>query len=377
MAWITGVEETRFGQLDGEDTLSLMTDAAAGALADAGLARADIDGVLCSYSTALPHTMLATVFAEHFGLSPTYCHSVAVGGASGAAMVMLAKILVESGRCRHVLAVAGENRLTGVGKDGTVKGLAQVGHPDFEVPFGPTVPAYYGLVASRYMHEYGTTEEDLAAIAVLLRDHAARNPKAHFRDPITVADVMTSRVIAAPLKLLDCCRISDGAVALLISREPLDGASVRIAGAAQGHTHQHVSAAPTLVSFGGGEAAKRAMAEAGITARAVDIAGIYDPFTIALLIFLEEIGFCGRGEAGNAVRSGHFSFDGTLPLNTHGGLISFGHSGVAGGMAHIAEVYRQLAIKAGSRQIGDRTIGFVHNEGGVLSANVSLVLIRN
>ena len=209
MSFITGVGLTAFGKHEGSSSLDLMSKAAELAIADAGLKRAEIDGILCGYSTVAPHIMLATVFAEHFGIRPAYAHAVQVGGATGLAMTMLAHHLVEAGVAKHVLVVGGENRLTGQSRDASILALAQVGHPDYEVPLGPTIPAYYGLVASRYMHEYGVTQEDLAEFAVLMRKHALTHPGAQFHDAITVADVMASKPVALPLKLLDCCPVSD------------------------------------------------------------------------------------------------------------------------------------------------------------------------
>ena len=190
--------------------------------------------------------MLATVFAEHFGIRPSYAHAVQVGGATGLAMTMLAHHLVDAGVAKHVLVVSGENRLTGQSRDASIQALAQVGHPDYEVSLGPTIPAYYGLVASRYMHEYGLTQEDLAEFAVLMRAHACTHPGAQFHEPITVADVMASKPVAMPLKLLDCCPVSDGGAAFIISREPTGTAGIRVRGCAQAHTHQHVTAAPSV-----------------------------------------------------------------------------------------------------------------------------------
>ncbi len=219
MSFITGVGLTSYGKHEGSSSLDLMSKAAELAIADAGLKRAEIDGILCGYSTVSPHIMLATVFAEHFGIRPSYAHAVQVGGATGLAMTMLAHHLVDAGVAKHVLVVGGENRLTGQSRDASIQALAQVGHPDYEVPLGPTIPAYYGLVASRYMHEYGVTQEDLAEFAVLMRKHALTHPGAQFHDPITVADVMASKPVAMPLKLLDCCPVSDGGAAFVVSRE--------------------------------------------------------------------------------------------------------------------------------------------------------------
>ena len=220
MSFITGVGLTSYGKHEGSSSLDLMSKAAELAIADAGLKRSEIDGILCGYSTVSPHIMLATVFAEHFGIQPSYAHAVQVGGATGLAMTMLAHHLVDAGVAKHVLVVGGENRLTGQSRDASIQALAQVGHPDYEVTLGPTIPAYYGLVASRYMHEYGVTQEDLAEFAVLMRAHALTHPGAQFHEPITVADVMASKPVAMPLKLLDCCPVSDGGAAFVVSREP-------------------------------------------------------------------------------------------------------------------------------------------------------------
>ncbi len=375
MAWITGVGDTAFGRLEGETALSLMARAAGAALAEAGLERKEVDGLICGYSGTLPHLMLATVFAEYFGLAPRYAHAVQAGGATGAAMAMLGQRLVDAGECRHLLIVAGDNRLTGQGRDSAVAMLAQVGERDYEVPFGPTIPAYYALVASRYMHVHGLGEADLAEFAVLMRRHAALHPGAQFKDAITVAEVLASRPIATPLKLLDCCPVSDGAAALVVSAAPGE-TRLRIAGAAQLHRHQHVSAAADLADFGLADCAGRARAEAGICVEQVDLLALYDSFTITLLILLEETGFAPRGQAAALARAGVFARDGRWPLNTHGGLLSFGHSGVAGGLAHLVEAARQLAGRAGARQLRQPETAFVHGDGGVLSAHVSLVLRR-
>src|SRR3954452_13431235 len=250
MSFITGVGLTPFGKHEGSSSLDLMSNAAQLALDDAGLKRAEIDGILCGYSTVSPHIMLATVFAEHFGIRPAYTHAVQVGGATGLAMTMLAHHLVEAGVVRHVLVVGGENRLTGQSRDASILALAQVGHPEYEVPLGPTIPAYYGLVASRYMHEYGVTQEDLAEFAVLMRQHAVTHPGAQFREAISVADVMASKPVALPLKLLDCCPVSDGGAAFVVSRERTGEAGVRIRGCAQAHTHQYVTTIPDVDHMG-------------------------------------------------------------------------------------------------------------------------------
>ena len=376
-AYITGVGNTRFGRLEGQGPLDLMASAASQALADTQLVRGDIDGLLCGYATTLPHLMLSTLFAERFGLRPHYAHGMALGGATGAAMLMLARDLVRVGRCQRVLVVAGENRLSGQARDSAIQTLAQVGDPDFEVPNGASVPAYYALLASRYMAATGLTLDDMAQFAVLMRQNAMRHPDAHLQDAITAADVAASKPIATPLRLLDCCPISDGAMALVVSSEPGGGASVAVVGAGQAHQHQHLSALDDVMATGAAAAAGRAFAEAGLARGDIDYLGIYDSFTITLAMLLEETGFAARGQSAARVRDGTFAADGALPLNTHGGLLSFGHCGVAGGMGHAVEAVRQMRSAAGSRQLRPPRHAFVHADGGVLSSHVSLILSRS
>src|ERR1700675_2431565 len=312
MSFITGVGLTSYGKHEGSSSLDLMSKAAELAIADAGLTRAEIDGVLCGYSTVAPHITLATVFAEHFGVRPAYAHAVQVGGATGLAMTMLAHHLVDGRVGRHVLVVSSENRLTGQSRDASILALAQVGHPDYEVALGPTIPAYYGLVASRYMHEYGVTQEDLAEFAVLMRKHALTHPGAQFHDAITVADVMASKPVALPLKLLDCCPVSDGGAAFVVSRERTSGIGVRVVGCAQAHTHQHVTAMPRLSELGAEISIAKAKTAAGVAISDGRYAAVYDRFTIPLAMLLEDLGLAERGEAAARVRAGHFSRDGVM-----------------------------------------------------------------
>lgn len=377
MSWITGVGLTPFGKLEGSSTLGLMTQAAEAAMADAQLCRGDVDGLICGYSTTMPHIMLSTLFAEHFGIQPRYAHAVQVGGATGFAMIMLAHLVVDSGAASNVLVVAGENRLSGQTRDATIQTLAQAGHQRYEVPLGPTVPSYYGLVASRYMHEQGLDETDLAQLAVLMRRHASATDGAQFRDPITVDDVLRSAPVARPLKLLDCCPISDGGAAFIVSREPVSSFSLRIRGCSQAHTHQHVTAAEDLTRFGARLSMEGALRDAGITLGDVGYAAIYDSFTITLAILIEELGLCPRGESGRAAAAGRFSPDGELPLNTHGGLLSYGHCGVGGALAHLVEAHTQMTRRAGARQISrEPAIAMLHGDGGIMSSHVSLILER-
>ncbi|RZT42093.1 thiolase family protein [Cupriavidus agavae] len=372
--FIRGVGNTRFGRLPGSTPLTLMAEASDAALGDAGLGRHEIDGVLCGYATTLPHLMLADRFCEFASLQPAYAHGMAGGGATGGLMAMLAHDLVRAGRCRNVLVVAGENRLSGQSRDQSVQTLAQVGEPDIEVPNGASVPAYYALLASRYLHETGMGADALSDFAVLMRTHAAAHPDAHLREPLTLEAARAARAIASPLRLSDCCPISDGAVAMVVSAEPGAGTPVRIAGAGQAHRHQHLCAIDDVMETGAAQAGGRALAEAGRGVADIDYLAIYDSFTITLVMLLEELGIAPRGGAVARLRAGDFGRDGPVPLNTHGGLLAFGHSGVAGGLMHLAEAARQLAGRAGVRQIAPRQRALFHADGGVLSSHVSLVL---
>lgn len=377
-AYITGAADTEVGELVGSSCLGLHATAALDAVADAGLTLADIDGVLCAYSFTESHLMLASVVCEHLGIHPGYCAAIQAGGASASIMIMQAAALVASGQCSHVLVVTGDNRLTGLSRDGAVAALSEVGHAQFERPFGISVPASYALVAQRYMQVHGVTSEQLAAIAVEHRRHAALHPKAHKRAPITIDDVLASKPIASPLRILDCCLISDGGAAVVVSStaaaKDTRGRPIEILGAGQGHTHEHIIAAPSLTDFGCKASSEIAFGRAGVKPKDIDVALIYDSFTITLLVELESIGFFERGEAGPAALRGELGLAGRLPCNTHGGLLSYGHSGAAGGMFHAVEAVHQLRGRAESRQVHGAELAFLHGDGGILSAHCSLVL---
>ncbi len=379
-AAITGVAETDIGRVEGSTVMSLHSQAARDAIADAGLEPEDIDGVLCGYSTVEPHMMLSSVFCEYFGLKPTFTTAISAGGATACIMLATAAALVEANKCRHVLMVMGDNRLTGLSRSGTVAALAGVGHPQFEQPYGMTIPAAYALVAQAYLHEYGIGRDELSALAVTGRKHAGLHPKAQMREPITLEDVADSRVIASPLNLLDCCLISDGGAAVVVSSSAaardLPNVQVEVLGTGQGHTHEHIFGAPSLTSFGCADSSRIAFGEAGVKPADIDVTEIYDSFTITLLVELESIGFFEKGEAGQAALGGALEIGGRVPCNTHGGLLSFGHAGAAGGAFHIIEAVRQLRGQADARQVANAELAFVHGDGGILSAHCSTVLGR-
>lgn len=372
-AYVTGVGLTRFGRQPGSDSLDWQCAAAAAAVADAGLATDQVDAVIAGYSTTAGHLMPANAFAERFGLRPAVAFGMSVGGATGLAMVAAAARLVATGEARHVLVVAGEDRASGQTRQESTRVLAQVGHPDYEVPLGGTVPAYYGLLASRYLWAYGLPPGALAPLPVQMRRHAARKVGAHFTEPITAADVAASRPVAEPLRLLDCCPVSDGGAAAVVSASPTGERCVDVAGIGQANRHQHLCALDPA-DTGAARAAGQAFAEAGIGLEDVDVLGVYDSFSITVALLLEEIGVAPPGTAGSYARAGAFEVDGRYPMNTHGGLLSYGHSGVAGGMAHLAEIVTQIRGERGAAQVERCRTGYLHADGGVLSAHVALVL---
>jgi acetyl-CoA acetyltransferase len=373
MAWVTGVGLTPFGKLPGLDALELQERAANLAIDDAGLGSADIDVVLTGYATTMNHLMPANLLAESLGVRPEVATGMNVGGATGLAMLAHARTLVEAGAARHVLVVGGENRATGQSRAASLATLAQVGHRRYEVPLGGTIPAYYALLASAYLHRYGLTPEDIAWLPVQMRAHAVSREGAQFRTPITVDDVRSARMVADPLTLLDCCPVSDGGAAFVISAEH-DGPAARVAGCGYANLHQHVTEAD-ITEVGARISSRQAFEQAGIGPRDVDIAGIYDSFSVTLAILLEEIGLAPEGQAGRCARDGEFAADGRLPLNTHGGLLSYGHCGVGGGMAHVVELVRHLRgeIAPAVGRPAPRW-GVSHADGGVLSAHVTTVL---
>lgn len=374
LAWIAGVGLTPYGKLPGMGAVELQARAAREAIHDAGVGLENVDGVIAGYATTLQHLMPADLLAEHLGVRPAVAFGTNVGGATGLAMLTQAVALIGSGAARCVLVAAGEDRASGRGRDATLGVLAQIGHQDYEVPVGGTIPAYYALVASAYLHRHGLDPSELAPLAVQMRANASRHPGAQFTTPITVDDVTASRPVAEPLRLLDCCPVSDGGSAFVVTADRTDHRSIVITGTGQAHRHQHVTEAD-MDDLGARRSATAALTQAGARIEDIDVFGVYDSFTVTLAILLEELGLAEPGDAGRAAARGELAPGGRAPLNTHGGLLSYGHPGVAGGMAHLAEVVTQLRGEAGDRQIaGPPGLGLVHADGGVLSAHVTTVL---
>src|SRR6218665_1523531 len=249
--------------------------------------------------------------------------------------------------------------------------------PSCEAPTGPSPPPVHARVARRHMHEFGSPPEHLAAVAVTSRRHASLHPNAQMRSPLTLADVAASKPIADPLRLLDCCLISDAGGAFIVTaRERAKDcaqAPVYLAGIGEAHTHEHLICADSLTEFGVRQSGQIAYRMAGLGPRDIDLAQLYDSFSIVPIRELEALGFCGRGEGGAFYAAGHAALDGTLPVNTHGGMLSHAHAGAAGGLFGIVEAVRQLRGGLGERQVADARVALVHNEGGILSSHCTAI----
>jgi acetyl-CoA acetyltransferase len=375
---IVGVGESDIGKGPTMSGLGLNAQASKRALDDAGLRVSDIDGLLTAYSFTEPYTMLGSSLCEYMGLQPSMCASMVAGGASPGVMLRHAAQTIACGQADTVLVCAGENRATGLGRNAAIAALAAVGHPQFEQPYGGSIPAYYAMVAKRHMHEYSTTREQLACVAINTRAHARMHPNAQMRAPLTMEQVLTAKPIAEPLGMLDCCLISDAAGAFIVTSaeraRDLAKKPVYLRGIGEKHTHEHIMCAPSLTRFGAADSGRTAYRMAGVGPGDIDVAELYDCFTIVPIIELEELGFCEPGEGGSLFANGQARIGGKLPVNTHGGMLSHAHAGAAGGLFGIVEAVRQLRGDEGERQVKGAELALVHNEGGILSSHCTAIL---
>lgn len=378
---IVGVGESDIGKVPHMTGLGLNAQAAKRALDDSGLKVSDIDGVLTAYSFTEPYFMLGSVLCEYLGVKPRFNASVISGGASPAVMLKHAAEAIVSGQAETILVCAGENRATGLTREAALSALLAVGHPYFEQPYGGSIPGYYAMIAQRHMHVYGTTREQMAQVAVNTRAHALLHPNAHMKKPLALQEVLDAKPIADPLGMLDCCLISDAGGAFIVTSaeraRDLKAKPVYLQGIGEYHTHEHLMCAPSLTEFGATESGRTAYEMAGLGPQDIDVAQLYDCFTIVPIIELEELGFCQRGEGGAFFSEGHARIGGKLPVNTHGGMLSHAHAGVAGGLFGIVEAVRQLRGGLGERQVQGAEVALVHNEGGILSSHCTLILAND
>lgn len=378
-AAIIGVGETAVGIVPGSTAIGLSIEAIRLALDDAGLTLDDIDGLYTAVSRVDSQTGSA-MLSEHLGIYPSFALSMPVGGMQLTATIYQAAAMVEAGIANTILCVCADNLLSGMTRSGAVDHYADTGHPDFETPMGAMIPSLYALAAQRHMYEYGTTSEQLAAVAVQFRENAGRHPKAQKREPITIEDVLNSRMIASPFHLLDCSLISDGGCAFIVTsaerardaRKP----PIWLLGAGEGRAHQNISQSPSLAHFAAREGSQRAYAMAGLSPDDIDVALLYDPFTISPILSLEALGFCPRGEGGRFVADGNIAPNGKIPVNPHGGLLSYAHPGRPGGVLLLVEAIHQLRREADARQIAGAETAIVQANAGITSGEVTLILGR-
>ena len=358
-------------------TLGIQLEAIRLALEDAGLKPGDVDGLLAIQPNNDPRRSFALAVSQAAGIRPSYATDLALGGATPAAMVAHAVMAILTGFCSTVVCVLGHKQATG--RLEPRRGRLRDGLEDFEEPFGLIgAPAIHATVAARHIYEYGTTSEQMAAVAVAMRRHASMNSSATMRAPITVADVLESRWIVKPFHLLDCCLVSDGGGAVVVTSSErardLPRPPVYIWGFGEGHTAGPLES-PTLTTLGGKAASAGAYRMAGVEPADINFAEIYDCFTAIVIVTLEDYGFCPKGEGGRWVEGGRIEIGGELPVNTHGGLLSQGH---VEGMLHITEAVKQLRGHSvePERQVKRASLGIVSGHGANLSAHATLILGR-
>jgi acetyl-CoA C-acetyltransferase len=342
----------------------IAAESARGALADAGLTSQDIDG----YATSGVGPIGALSMCHHLNLKPDWIDSTAIGGSSFVAQVAHAGAAIRAGLCRTVLITYGSTAASERFAIGTGGGYAQDPPDSFDAPYGPTIVGAYAMAAQRHMYEYGTKSEQLAEIAVTMRRHAGMNPYAKYREPITIDDVMASRVISSPLHLLDCCVISDGGGALVVTSaeraRDLPKKPALVLGAGIANRHSGIGQRDIL-DIAARQSGKKAFERSGVKHDDVDLCMIYDSFTITVLLTLENLGFCKMGEGGAFVQNGRIGLGGELPVNLDGGGLSSNHPGMRG-MFLVIEAVKQLRGEAGERQVKDARIALCHGTGGFL-----------
>ncbi|MEU7488257.1 thiolase [Streptomyces sp. NPDC042319] len=370
-AAVVGVAESDLGEVaPGLTPLDLAGQAAARALADAGIRKSEVDGLFTA-SSYLPMAAMDT--AEYLGIRPRQLDGTNIGGSSFVSHLLHAATAIERGQCTTALIVYGSTQRSDGGR------LVSPSRPDpYEAPYGPRYPiTMYALAAARHMYQYGTTREQLADVAVAAREWAQLNPAAFERKPLTREDVLTSRMISDPLTVRDCCLVTDGGGALVVTSaeraRDLPGTPAYLLGAGEAVWHRNISRMPDLTVTAATDSGRRAFAAAGLTPADIDVVELYDAFTINPVLFLEDLGFCAKGEGGAFVADGGTAPGGRLPVNTNGGGLSYGHPGMYG-IFTVIEAVRQLRGDCGERQVSGARTALAHGNGGVLSSQVTAIL---
>jgi len=376
---IVGIGETEQGKIPNKSSFHFLSEASKIAIEDAGIKKSDVDGLVTAFSLVEHTFMHCTTFADYFGLRPKFFSSIAIGGATAVWMVAEAAMAIVSGQAEVVLCVRGDNTLSGISSLGMVALIREMCHAEFEFPYGLTTPGGYALAAQRYLHDYNAKQEHLAAVAVTMRKHAGMKENAMYKEPLTIEEVINSRVIAEPLRKYDCSIISDGGAAFIVTTEEraktlgIQKPLVYLWGMGQGYSHQYLTTLKDLNQIYNAieSSGQRAFQTAGIAPRDVDIAFLYDCFTITVLLEIEGLGFVPKGEGGPFALEGRMEIGKDLPVNTHGGLLSQAHLGA---MNHVVEAATQIRGEAGLRQVRDAEVALVHGNGGIVSAHSTVVL---
>jgi acetyl-CoA acetyltransferase len=348
----------------------LMAQGVYRALDDSGLRLSDVDGL---FATSPQSRMATLALSEYLGIHPRVNDSSNVGGSTFMFHLAHAQAAIEARLCEvAVIAYGSTQRSVGP------RGLPAPEYVPHETPFKPLAPiSSYALAASRHMYQFGTTREQLAEVAVAARRWAMLNPAAFERAPLSIGDVLASRMVSSPLTVRDCCLFTDGGGALVVTSarraEALRRQPVYVLGIGQAMTHQYISSMPDLTVTGAKSSGEMAFAMAGLQAQDVDVAELYDAFTINTLLFLEDLGFCPKGEGGRFVMNGTIAPGGSLPVNTNGGGLSFCHPGMYG-IFLLIEAVRQVRGEGGDRQVKDCEVALAHGNGGVLSTQATVIL---
>lgn len=366
---IAGVGHTEFGKLPGRSTISLNVEACRKALEDAGIGKDEVDAVWAKVPTSRLEFLYGVRVAEALGIQPAAGGVLDLGGASVIAMISYTALAIEAGMCGVALITSADNPRSGT------RSAYEKGQGD-AAPYGWFgIAPGYAMVARRHMEEYGTTEDQLGAVAVTCRMHGAANPAAQLRKAITLNDYRASPPVVEPLRRDDCALVSDGAAAIVVmsaqrARELGVERPVPILGFGQGHTAWDLELRPDLTATAARDSARRAFDMAGIAPDHVDVAQLYDCFTITVLMTLEDYGFCPKGEAGSFAEGGAIGVGGALPLNTSGGLLS--ETGMPG-MQMVIEGARQIRGES-ANQVEDPGICIVSGQGGVMHTHATLVI---
>lgn len=372
---IAGVGEAGCGEAHGFTEMEILAESARKAVEDAGLKMSDIDGLM---TASVSSTMWGMGVAEYLGIKPTFTDNTMIGGSSFVAHLQQAALALQAGICNAVLVCYGSTQRTGVGRAQQGKLRSILDPLPYEAPYAPfNPPTSYALAAHRHMHDFGTTREQLAEVAVAARAWAQLNPAAFSRDPLSIDDVINARMISDPLTVRDCCLVTDGAGAYVVVRadraKQLAKKPVYVLGTGVANWHRQIASMPELTVTAASDSGKRAYEMAGLKASDIDVVELYDAFTINTILFLEDLGFCKKGEGGAFVSKGNIAPGGGLPVNTNGGGLSCVHPGMYG-MFITIEAVRQLRGEAGERQVKDVETALVHGNGGVLSSQATTIL---